>query len=93
MLSTISSLIQTSEMTGLYTDPVSSKDNNNFNNNNFNNKNYNNNNIINNNNTRTEHDLLQLYRNITNTLAQMQKLRPKEKDKPEPYYDDNTNAW
>jgi hypothetical protein len=78
-------------MTGLYTDPMSSMNNNNFNNNN-NNNNFNNvKNSINN--TRTEHDLLQLYRNITNTLAQMQKLRPKEKDKPEPYYDDNTNAW
>jgi hypothetical protein len=78
-------------MTGLYTDPVSSMNNNN---NNINNKNnFINNNFNNNNTTRTEHDLLQLYRNITNTLAQMQKLRPKEKDKPEPYYDDNTNAW
>ena len=52
--------------------------------------------VYNNNNNNHKHDLLQLYRNITNTLAQLQKMRGKdflENDTTVPYYNDNSNAW
>jgi hypothetical protein len=40
--------------------------------------------------------LLQLYRNLTNTLTQLQRMRNKDladKDSSNGYYDDNSNAW
>ncbi len=47
-------------------------------------------------NNRTEHELLLLYRNITNTLAQLKNMKSKDfsdKESSEPYYNDNSNAW
>ena len=51
-------------------------------------------NIIHNNST--EHDLVLLYRNISKTLSQLQKMRHKgfsDRESSEAYYDDNSNAW
>ena len=51
-------------------------------------------NIIHNNST--EHDLVLLYRNISKTLSQLQKMRQKgfsDRETSEAFYDDNSNAW
>jgi len=51
-------------------------------------------NIINKNST--EHDLILLYRNISNTLSQLQRMGHKgfaDRENSEANFDDNSNAW